>query len=221
MMMLLEQRGQDINITEKIIKAAAMNTHSGKEIMMLLLEQCDQEIKITKKIVEAAAENWYSGKEIMMLLLNNWSSSNANEKQHTNLLSMDHVSVLHAASVFNREDIIEQLIASGVDANTMTDEGGTALHIAVYEGHCSMIQMLLNNKVDLNIKDSHGWTPYMIALTCGRDSICRLLLQYGCEKLDLENTIGFHPSGLIKTVTTSKAIISDHDFIVKTGLSLS
>ena len=189
--------------------------------MTLLLEQRGQEIKITEKIVKAAAGNGSSGEEIMTLLLSNWSSSNADEKQHTNLLNRDHVAILHAASVLGHQEIIEQLIASEADANTMTDEDGTALHIAAYEGHCSVIQMLLNNGADINIKDSHGWTPYVIALTCGRDSICHMLLEYGCEKFDLENTTGFLPGGLIKAVTTSKATISDDGFTVKTGLSLS
>lgn len=52
-----------------MVKAAASNKSSGKEIMAFLLEQRGNEVQITEEVVRTAAGNWYSGKEIMMLLL--------------------------------------------------------------------------------------------------------------------------------------------------------
>jgi len=56
----LEQRGDDVNITEEVVKAAAGNIESGKEVMVFLLEQRVEEVLI------AAAR---SGKEVMAVLL--------------------------------------------------------------------------------------------------------------------------------------------------------
>ena len=68
-MLLLEQRGEEIKITEEVTKAAAGNWDNGKELMVVLLEQRGEEIKITEEIIKAAADNWSSGKEVMKLLL--------------------------------------------------------------------------------------------------------------------------------------------------------
>ncbi|QVM13334.1 hypothetical protein D8B26_007942 [Coccidioides posadasii str. Silveira] len=70
MNLLLDQRGADIIITEEVLKAAAGNEKSGKEMMALLLNQQDAHIKITEEVLKAAAGNEKSGKEMMALLLN-------------------------------------------------------------------------------------------------------------------------------------------------------
>jgi hypothetical protein len=56
MMLLLEKRGYQIQITEYAVKATAGNQRSGKEVMMLLLEKQDQ-VQITADVVEAAGRN--------------------------------------------------------------------------------------------------------------------------------------------------------------------
>ncbi len=50
MMALLLEHG-DIPITEEVVKAAARNRRSGKEVMALLLEHGD--IPITEEVVKA------------------------------------------------------------------------------------------------------------------------------------------------------------------------
>ena len=66
---LLEQQWADVMITEEVVKAAARNGESGKEVMMLLLRKRGSEIKITEEVVWAAAGNEKSGKEVISLLL--------------------------------------------------------------------------------------------------------------------------------------------------------
>jgi transcription termination factor Rho len=66
---LLDQRGDEVKITERVVEAAAKNTESGEEIMALLFDRRGNEVNITAHVVKAAAENWESGKEIMTLLL--------------------------------------------------------------------------------------------------------------------------------------------------------
>ena len=50
MKLLLQERGQEISITEAVVKAAASNGGNGKEIMRLLLQERDQEISITEAV---------------------------------------------------------------------------------------------------------------------------------------------------------------------------
>ncbi|KAH8653142.1 hypothetical protein BGZ60DRAFT_533332 [Tricladium varicosporioides] len=56
-------------IAEEVLKAAAGNEKSGKELMRLLLEQRGTDVVITEGVLKAAAENRRSGKEVMRLLL--------------------------------------------------------------------------------------------------------------------------------------------------------
>ncbi|ORY70345.1 uncharacterized protein BCR38DRAFT_405961 [Pseudomassariella vexata] len=58
-----------MDITEKVIKAAAENKYSGKEVMALLLDRRGDQITITEEVIKAVAENEDSGKEVMALLL--------------------------------------------------------------------------------------------------------------------------------------------------------
>ena len=48
MALLLEQRGEEIKITEKVVRAAAGNTGSGREVVALLFKQRRGEVKITE-----------------------------------------------------------------------------------------------------------------------------------------------------------------------------
>ena len=66
---LLEQRGADVVIMEEVVKAAAGNKESGKEVMMVLLEQQGVDVVITEEVVKAGAGNSGSGKKVMTLLL--------------------------------------------------------------------------------------------------------------------------------------------------------
>ena len=65
----LQQRGDDIKITEELLKVAAMNEHSRKEVMSLLLEQRRDEITTTEEAFKAAAETAWGGKDVISLLV--------------------------------------------------------------------------------------------------------------------------------------------------------
>ncbi len=68
---MLDRRGDEITITEDIVKAAAGNQGSwaGKKIMELLLDRRGDEITITEEIIKAAAgnQNSWAGRVIMEL----------------------------------------------------------------------------------------------------------------------------------------------------------
>ena len=53
MTLLLDRRGDDIPITEKVVEAAARN----EKVMTLLLDRRGDDIPITEEVVKAAARN--------------------------------------------------------------------------------------------------------------------------------------------------------------------
>ncbi|OCL07799.1 hypothetical protein AOQ84DRAFT_389280 [Glonium stellatum] len=93
---LLEQDRQYIEITEGVVKAAAGNRRSGKEVMALLLNRRGADVRITEEVVKAAAGNWSSGKEVMALLL---------DQQEVNIQIIEQVIVLIIKS-FNKNIVI-------------------------------------------------------------------------------------------------------------------
>jgi hypothetical protein len=68
MALLLNERGDQIKVTEAVVKAAAGNRENGEVVMELLLDQRGHQIEITEDVVKAAAWN-RGGKEVMELLL--------------------------------------------------------------------------------------------------------------------------------------------------------
>ncbi|PKX98642.1 SPRY-domain-containing protein [Aspergillus novofumigatus IBT 16806] len=67
--LLLNERGDQIKVTEAVVKGAAGNRENGEEVMELLLDQRGHQIGITEDVVKAAAGNQTKGKEVMDLLL--------------------------------------------------------------------------------------------------------------------------------------------------------
>lgn len=68
--LLLDWWGADIQITENVIKTAAENSSSVKEIMTLLLNWQEADIQITEDVIKVTVRNNSSEKKIMTLLLN-------------------------------------------------------------------------------------------------------------------------------------------------------
>ncbi|KAK3179011.1 hypothetical protein OEA41_001150 [Lepraria neglecta] len=69
MKLLLDRKGDEVQITEGVVTAAAGNKSRGGEMMKLLLDRKGDEVQITESVITAAAGNKSSGGEIMKLLL--------------------------------------------------------------------------------------------------------------------------------------------------------
>ena len=57
MKLLLDWKGNEVQITESVVIAAAGNHGSGGEVMKLLLDRKGKEVQITEGVVIAAAGN--------------------------------------------------------------------------------------------------------------------------------------------------------------------
>ncbi|KAH2159041.1 hypothetical protein KXW37_000411, partial [Aspergillus fumigatus] len=68
MSVLLEDYGDELEITEEVVKIAARNERSGAKVLALLLEKRGYEVKITEEVVKAAAENEQREGQVLALL---------------------------------------------------------------------------------------------------------------------------------------------------------
>jgi outer membrane protein assembly factor BamB len=80
---------------------------------------------------------------------------------------------------------VRALLEKGVDVNTKTHYGATALWFAAYKGHLDIARVLLEHRADVNAADS-VWelTPLQLAAGEGRDELVRVLLEAGAEGVD-------------------------------------
>jgi ankyrin repeat protein len=76
---------------------------------------------------------------------------------------------------------INDLLAQGVDANSVNPSGRTPLHIAAFNGNLKSTKALLAAGADPNLADNRGITPIMEASAFGHLKIVRLLLQRGVD----------------------------------------
>ncbi|KAL4911829.1 hypothetical protein BDW62DRAFT_196028 [Aspergillus aurantiobrunneus] len=72
---LFERRGDEIQGTEDVLKAAAGRWTNGKEVMAFILDQHGHKIQLTQDVITTAAENWINGKETMAFLLTDRETS--------------------------------------------------------------------------------------------------------------------------------------------------
>ncbi|KAF5875955.1 putative het domain protein [Botrytis fragariae] len=68
MELLLEQKKDNVKVTEEVVTAVARNWIDGYQILKLLFEKRDEEITITEKVLTAAVGNWDHGYRILELL---------------------------------------------------------------------------------------------------------------------------------------------------------
>jgi hypothetical protein len=67
--LLLNQKGDQITITEEVVKAAVRNQRDAKEVIALLLDRKGNQITISEEVLKAADQNRRNGMEVIALLL--------------------------------------------------------------------------------------------------------------------------------------------------------
>lgn len=88
---------------------------------------------------------------------------------------------MHKAVVFEKIDLLIELLKEGTDPNIRTSSGNTPLHLACQDGLVTYAETLINNGADIDAKNEDGETPLHWAVHGGSAETVRLLLDAGAE----------------------------------------
>ncbi|MCX6906758.1 MAG: ankyrin repeat domain-containing protein [Verrucomicrobia bacterium] len=124
----------------------------------------------------------------------------------------------------------KQLLAENPDQiNSTTQEGRTALHIAVYRGQLNMVELLLAHKADIGAKDSYGRTPLHEAIVSGSKEVVGMLLAHkaNVNAKDKEGgtpvhwAVGRGNTALVKLLLAYKPDLNARDNKGRTALDIA
>jgi ankyrin repeat protein len=96
---------------------------------------------------------------------------------------------LFAAARMGKLERTEALLAQGIDVNSKTAGGRTALMAASFSGNVQIVKSLLAYGADVSLADNSGATALMDALVFGNEDIVNLLIAAGADvnALDKQN----------------------------------
>ena len=77
------------------------------------------------------------------------------------------------------KEVLELLIANGVDVNAQNTDGETPLLEATYGGHKNIVELLISKGADVNANNAGGDTPLDYAIRLKRTEIATLLRKQG------------------------------------------
>lgn len=96
---------------------------------------------------------------------------------------------LYNASMYGRKDIVELLLAKGVDPNLIDTFSETALMISSATGHTSVAKALIAQGANVDMRDIDGYTALTYAAYHGHKEAVKLLLSHKCD-VNLQNNDG-------------------------------
>ncbi|KAF0496515.1 Ankyrin repeat domain-containing 52 protein, partial [Gigaspora margarita] len=97
---------------------------------------------------------------------------------------------LHWAAFENDEKLIEDLTRKQPSLIYVKDENGeTALHEAVWNGHTKIVKILLNQGAKINCKNKNGWKPLHIAVISFHIELFKLLRNEDKDDFQLNNSL--------------------------------
>lgn len=117
-----------------------------------------------------------SSPHVFRLLLAAGASPHAHDADSEPLL-------LTAARQVDGEEILELLLATGVDIDGSNNQRTTAVMVAAKNGHLNMVTVLADKGANLNIVDNNGTTAMGYACIRGNKHVVEYLV--GCEGFDI------------------------------------
>jgi len=102
--------------------------------------------------------------------------------------------------------------------NKKSQDGNTALHLAVYGGHKDVVGYILSLGADINVRNLLGQTPYNLSETGNLDSIKLKLIEKGADKAPQQfptlktKYLGQKESGIIPEIF-ARGILSTHSHV--------
>jgi serine/threonine protein kinase len=104
------------------------------------------------------------------------------------------VGAIHQASARGRGEIVQTLLAYGVDVNQRDYSGQTGLHCAAGYGHDEVVTLLLENGADVQQKDNEEQTALYCAAGGGNLNVVEKILRNGADvqEIDAEGRTALH-----------------------------
>jgi len=78
-------------------------------------------------------------------------------------------------------DVVQLLVADGININTVNDHGISVLMMAAKFGRGEVVEFLLKQHPDLSIRSEHGWTALAAAKEGGHEEIVKMMIDAGAE----------------------------------------
>jgi ankyrin repeat protein len=85
------------------------------------------------------------------------------------------------AATQNQSEIVQQLLAAGMDIETRDPRGRTALLLATHHNAVETARILIESGADVNAMDNISDSPYLYAGAEGRLEILRMTLDHGAD----------------------------------------
>jgi outer membrane protein assembly factor BamB len=154
------------------------------------------------------------GPVIYALLLNSWSRdqqrSPTSEESERNATELKEQFL--AAARNGDASTVRDLLAHGVDVNSKTEYGATALSYAADKGHIAVVKVLLEYKADLNTKDTfYKEVPLDWAIIHGHAEIVKTLLEAGAAGADdsLAMAVGMGKLDVVQAILVAGKVRED------------
>ncbi|OCK89825.1 HET-domain-containing protein, partial [Cenococcum geophilum 1.58] len=182
----LEQRGDDVNITEEVVKAAAGNVESGKEVMVFLLEQRAEEVLI------AAAR---SGKEVMAVLLKQGGAKVKITEEVVKAAVRSGGKVMAVllkqggAKVSITEGVVKAAVRSGGEViAVLLEQRAEEVLIAAARSGKEVMAVLLKQK-RVKVKITEEVVKAAVGNSCSGDKVIGLLLEQRGEEVNITEEV--------------------------------
>ncbi|KAF2181721.1 ankyrin repeat-containing protein, partial [Zopfia rhizophila CBS 207.26] len=175
MALLLDRLGDQITITEEVVKAAAANEYNGKAVVALLLNRREEATTalITEEIFTAAAT---CGQDGVLNLLS----------QQNGLISVPDewrcIANFYNAAKAGDVCCIERLMSEGTKPDKKNIRGETPLWTAAMYGRDEVVMVLAQSTdVDVNSRSITGRSPLFWPSSMGNERIVSILMRAGAD----------------------------------------
>ena len=138
--------------------------------------------------------------------------------------------VMHAAR-YGHKEMLLYLLSAGVCVNQQSENGSTALHVAVENARHSCLELLVQQRgIDLNIQDVSGLSPLLWTAKLRDWEAMRILIESGCNihSTDYRNrmnalhvTVDGERAFWKGKVVTSSDIVNCIDLLIGAGLDIN
>lgn len=112
---------------------------------------------------------------------------------------------LMRAAKLGRLDIVEELLALGVDLDALNADGCNALWLACYNGSHALIERLIAAGIDIDRQNGNGATCLMYVSSNSKPDLVKLLLENGADP-KLKNYDEFTALDLAASVSCLKLL---------------